>query len=307
MSTLPHSRRRPRREIVGPAVFAAFTVAFVGVVGFPDQRDVIAVWLLLGLLAFSLSDVRGFAQGVVRDWIPFFGLLIAYDALRGSAGHAFAPHYLPQLQIDRFLFGGTTPTEWLQHHLWHGHARWFDAALACVYLTHFFATPVLAAVLWRRDRARFRRFTAIVATLSAAALLTYALYPAAPPWMAGESGLIAHVTRILPNVWAAGGLRFAGSVVEGGYRYANAVAAVPSLHAAFALLVAITLWPTRTRWTAPLLALYPVAMAFALVYGAEHYVSDVVLGWLYTGAAVYGVRSYVARRRAAGEAVAVPA
>jgi hypothetical protein len=293
------SQRRPRtRQIAGPAVFVAFTLLLLIAFGVPDQRDVIAVWLLLGLLAFSLGDLRGWAQGVLRDWLPFFGLLIAYDALRGSAKGLFATHFLPQLHVDEALFGGTTPTVWLQHHLWHSQVHWYDKAAAAVYLTHFFATPVLAAVLWKRDRAQFRKFVAIVAMLSAAGLVTYALYPAAPPWMASQQGFLPGVVRILPNVWHALDMHFAGSVVEGGYRYANDVAAVPSLHTAFALIVAITLWPHRRRWSTPLIAAYPLAMALTLVYSGEHYVSDVLLGWLYAVGAVLAVRRY-ARRRAA--------
>ena len=38
-----------------------------------------------------------------------------------------------------------------------------------------------------------------------------------------------------------------------------------------------------------LLALYPLAMAFALVYTAEHYVVDILLGWAYTLVAIWVV------------------
>ena len=34
-------------------------------------------------------------------------------------------------------------------------------------------------------------------------------------------------------------------------------------------------------WGRVLLALYPWAMAYALVYTAEHYFSDILLGWIY--------------------------
>jgi membrane-associated phospholipid phosphatase len=251
-----------------------------------------------GLLAFSLTDIRGWASGVVRDWLPFFALLIAYDALRGSAKGLFAPHYLPQLNVDQALFG-SNPTISLQHAMWHGHPRWYDLALAGVYLTHFFATPVLAAVLWKLDRARFRRLVAMVATMSAAGLLTYLLYPAAPPWMAARDGFLPHLSRIIPDVWNNLHFHFAGSVVESGYRYANDVAAVPSLHAAFALMVAMFLWPKRHKWLRPLVALYPVAMGFALVYTGEHYASDILLGWLYAVGAIFAVRAFVRRRASA--------
>src|SRR5581483_2018176 len=232
------------------------------------------------------SDLRGYARGVVLEWLPFIALLIAYDSLRGSAGHLFGVHYLPQLQVDQALFGGTAPTVTLQHWLWHGRVVWYDLIFWAVYLTHFFATPLLAAVLWKIDRARFRLFVVLVAFLSFAGLLTYALYPAAPPWMAGRDHFIAPVTRVIPAVWHSLNLHSAGSVIESGYKYANDVAAVPSLHAAFSLLVAIMLWPRKRKWLRPLVALYPIAMAFSLVYAGEHYVSDILLGWMYTLATV---------------------
>ena len=125
------------------------------------------------------------------EWLPFIAILIAYDSLRGSAAHTFGVHYLPQLQVDKAIFGGTAPTVTLQHWLWHGKVVWYDVLVWAVYLTHFFATPLVAAVLWKVDRKRFRKFAVLVAILSFAGLLTYALYPAAPPWMASEAHLMA--------------------------------------------------------------------------------------------------------------------
>jgi len=275
--------------------YAIATVALVVVFGVPYQRDLVAVWVLLGLLCFSLSDLRGYARGVLLEWVPFFGILIAYDSLRGSAGHLFGVHYLPQLQADTWLFGGSTPTVTLQHWLWHGHVVWYDVIFWGVYLTHFLATPLLAAVLWKIDRQRFRVFAVFVATLSFAGLITYALYPAAPPWMASDAHLIAPITRIFPQVLLSLGTQSAGSLFEGGYHYANNVAAVPSLHAAFSLLIAITLWPRERRWLRPVVAAYPLLMGFSLVFAGEHYFSDIVLGWIYTLVAVLAARALMRR------------
>ncbi len=281
---------RPQRTVVVPALYVVATVALVAMLGVPYQRDILAVWLVLGLLCFSLSDLRGSVRGLVLEWLPFIAILIAYDSLRGTAGRIFGVHYLPQLQADRWLFGGSTPTTALQHWLWHGHVVWWMVIVWGVYLTHFFATPLLAAVLWKIDRQRFRTFAVLVVTLSFAGLITYTLYPAAPPWMASQAHLMAPVARIIPAVFLSLHLHSAGSLIEHGYQYANNVAAVPSLHAAFSLLVAITLWPHKRRWLRPLVALYPLAMAFALVFAAEHYVSDIVLGWVYTVGAVFAGR-----------------
>jgi membrane-associated phospholipid phosphatase len=309
MTALTETARLKRRRLAAPIAFIALSLVLLATIGIPDHRDIIAVWLLLGLFAFSLSDVRGFARGLVFDWVPFFGVLVAYDSLRGVAKGLFATHYLPQLRVDQWLFGGTAPTVWLQRHLWTGHVHIYDVLATCVYITHFLATPVLAAVLWKLDRRRFRTFMWMVLALSAAGLATYALYPAAPPWMAADAGLLPHLTRIAPQVMQSIHIHFAGTALEKGYAYANNVAAVPSLHTAFALLVAYTLWPRRRTWWRPLLALYPLAMALSLVYTGEHYVSDVLLGWLYAVAAIAFVRwaaARVASRRAAATVTTGP-
>jgi membrane-associated phospholipid phosphatase len=63
--------------------------------------------------------------------------------------------------------------------------------------------------------------------------------------------------------------------------YANNVAAMPSLHAAFAVLFSLYLWRLVPRAARALLALYPFAMSFALVYSGEHYVVDCIAGGVY--------------------------
>jgi membrane-associated phospholipid phosphatase len=129
--------------------------------------------------------------------------------------------------------------------------------------------------------------------------VTFALFPAAPPWLASDVGLLPDTTRIIGPV--TGEIPFLSLSFEGlyerGSEYANPVAAVPSLHAAYTLLVSLALWPLAPRWAKPLLAAYPPAMAFALVYTAEHYVVDILLGWAYTLIAVWVV-ARVARMNA---------
>ena len=166
-----------------------------------------------------------------------------------------------------------------------------------VYLTHFFGTLLLAAGLWLAGSRLFRPYVATVLLLAAAGFATYALFPAAPPWLASDEGALEPTDRIVRFVSDAAPFDFFGAVWEHGARYANDVAAVPSLHAAYALLITIFLWPLASRWWRIPLAAYPVAMAFALVYTAEHYVIDVLLGWAYAVAAALAVMT-VARRLA---------
>src|SRR5690606_37527491 len=91
------------------------------------------------------------------------------------------------------------------------------------------------------------------------------------------------VARISTRGWKAIGLHGAGNLLNAGQLASNPVAAMPSLHTAFALFVVLFfLRSVRRRWW-PLLLAYPLAMTFTLVYAGEHYVIDVRVGWAHVG------------------------
>ncbi len=82
-------------------------------------------------------------------------------------------------------------------------------------------------------------------------------------------------------------LQSAGVLIDSGQASVNLVAAIPSLHAAFSVMVAAFLW-RRLHWRwRPLLAAYVLTMAFALVYSAEHYVVDILLGWVHAAVVLF--------------------
>jgi hypothetical protein len=281
----------------------------IALVGLPTAKDRLFAWLLLGLILCSLADARRLLPRLVLEWSPFIGFLLVYDLLRGVADSVFAPHVWPQLRVDEWLFAGTVPTVWLQQHLWHGDhdLRWWDYAAWGVYLTHFFGTLVVAGLLWLWWHDRFLRYAAMVATLAALGFATYVLFPAVPPWLASEDGFLEPTTRLVPIVWSHIPIEHFSTLFEKGRHYANDVAAVPSLHAAYALLITLYLWRLVPRWARVPLALYPLAMSWALVYSAEHYVSDCLLGWVYAVAAYLAVNAVADRwpARARHETAAV--
>jgi membrane-associated phospholipid phosphatase len=76
---------------------------------------------------------------------------------------------------------------------------------------------------------------------------------------------------------------------------------MPSLHAGAALLVALFLWPVAGTLGRVVLAAYALAMGVTLVYTGEHYVIDVLVGWLVAVAAVaFGAVLRRRRERRAG-------
>ena len=242
-------QRRPRggsrrSGLIGLAVFLIATGILIAVNGVMLSRDLIFLWVLVGLLAISAADLRGWARGVIFDWLPFFALLFAYDMLRGRVGNdpLFDPHVLPQIRVDEFLFG-SVPTVDLQQGLFDpGVLHWYDVAAWAVYLSHFFAVFVIAAFLWRTARPLFLRFRAMVLALSGAAFVTYALFPAVPPWMASDDGVIGPVDRVIGGVWRELGVEHAAAIWDRGSSLSNPVAAIPSLHAAFPALILCFFW-----------------------------------------------------------------
>lgn len=71
----------------------------------------------------------------------------------------------------------------------------------------------------------------------------------------------------------------ARALLDEGQASVNLVAAIPSLHAGLSLAIALFLWNRIGRRWRPVLVAYVLTMAFTLVYSAEHYVIDILLGW----------------------------
>lgn len=254
-----------------------------------------------GLIAAGAGRLRTVGR-VIVDWAPLFFILAVYDALRGQADKWFTVNVTPQIHADQFLFGGTVPTVQLQHAIFTpGHPHVWDYAAFFVYLSHFFAALLAAALLWKFAHARFRRFAALFVALSFAAFATYALFPASPPWLASQTHALAPTAKVVDEIWTHLGLKNGASLLSARSHEANPVAAIPSLHGAFPVLLMLFFWRSAGRWRW-LLPLYPLAMGFSLVYTGEHYVVDILLGWLYA-VVVYFVGTWLmdrwAQRRAA--------
>lgn len=294
----PSARRRLGYGLVA-AVFLAITLIW----GVP-QKDAVIIGFVLVLLAISrIGRGQRNAIRMLVDWLPFAAVLLIYDQSRRLGTVLGAPiHEADVAHAEKWLFGGTVPTVWLQDHLYTvGQVHWYDALCTLVYTTHFLATPVIAGILWLVARDAWLRYITRVVVVSVAGLITYLAFPEAPPWLAAKDGVIDPVARLSANGWIwlhAGNVSslLARAQDEG----SNPVAAMPSLHTAMAVLVALALaGQIRSRWRW-LLALYPLAMAFTLVYDGEHYVLDIVAGVAYALVAHVALQAWERRRAERG-------
>lgn len=284
-------------------LYAAVLAVFCATRGVPMDRVGLTLWIVAGLSAVCVG--RGWRTWgrMMLDWLPFQGILLAYDYSYGAASHfsggliagfpeegahnriGMPLHVTFPIRVDEWLFGGHLPSQWIQQHLAGAvqHAPWWSVFVTLCYCSHFMVSPIIAAVLWVRSRERFRAWAALLVALAVAGIATYFLFPMSPPWLASQQGYLpgSAVLRISGQGWAWLDFHGAVEVLGDAQDRSNPVAAMPSLHMATATLVVGFFWFSVRRWVRPLLLLYPALMAFTLVYSGEHYVTDEIAGVLY--------------------------
>ena len=245
---------------------------------------IVAVGVFL-VCAFIGTPWHRWAQ-VAVDASCYVGMWFVYESTRGAADGLGMPLQMAVWRgIDRAMFFGLQPTEWAQRHWYEpGVVRWYDQVLSLVYYSHFVVPVIAIAGVWAVGRVVWVRYMRRFATVVVAGCVMFVVLPSVPPWMASDKRfgfgvgepLVRHVRR------GALELGFTGFAHDWGVTldWSNVVAAMPSLHAAFSLFVVVFFLPMiRRRWLQLLAFAYPLTMAVALVYFAEHWVIDIVVGW----------------------------
>jgi len=162
------------------------------------------------------------------------------------------------------------------------------AALNLFYFVgHFLFTGLFFVWLYRRSREGFRSFRDGFLVATALAVAIHWLYPTAPPRLAGVG--LEDTLLVLSGIDI-------GS--PGSSAISNPVAAVPSLHAAYALGVGIGMIRFgRSHAVALAGAIYPPLVVLTIVVTGNHFVLDAVAGMAVLAVGFMGARWWRARRR----------
>ena len=157
------------------------------------------------------------------------------------------------------------------------------AALNLFYFVgHFLITGIFFVWLYRRSRDGFQSFRDGFLAATALAVVIHWLYPTAPPRLAG-SGL-EDTLLILSGIDIGSPTSSAIS---------NPVAAVPSLHAAYALGVGIgVIRFARSHVMRLAGALYPPLVVLTIVVTGNHFLLDAVAGMVVLGVGFLIVRAF---------------
>jgi len=207
------------------------------------------IWIELGVIAwlFWLYDV-------INNTAP---LRLAL-ARRNAVGLLSFEHTLG-LDFERSL------NHWLTGHMTLG-----SIASYYYFFAHGGVTIAVLVLLWWRNAPLYRRLRTRLVLVNLIAFVVFWRYPLAPPRMFPGRGFVDVIGNSHSLVsWSSGAL------VDD----ADQLAAMPSLHIAWAIWSAIGLWQLfRQRWITVVAVLYPLTTAFVVLSTGNHYVLDVVAG-----------------------------
>jgi membrane-associated phospholipid phosphatase len=212
---------------------------------------------------------RGYAD-LARQAAIWFGFLLVYQVARGIADRnperAFsngwavisfeqrATHHIFELTFQQIANSSRVLTDLVAWTYWNSEFTVVGLALLWVYL---------------RRNAAFTRFRNAILLANVLGLFGYVLLPTAPPRMFPSMGFLDTLDRF-------GGLNHGSGLVS---LAANPYAAMPSLHAADALIVGLVLASVVKRpvWKVLWLA-WPLWVWFSVMATGNHFWLDVVAG-----------------------------
>lgn len=178
---------------------------------------------------------------------------------------------------------------------WGAVREWLIVPANYYYATlHLSVTLVVMIWLYRRRHEVYARCRSVLLTMTCMALVSYWLYPLAPPrLMTGASYIDTVKEQVL---W---GFEPSEDMVS----LSNQYAAMPSMHVGWSLWVGVVLVAYgRSRLVRGLGIAYPIATTFVVVVTANHFILDAVGGLLFYLVALLAVDVVTkarARRRAA--------
>ena len=193
-------------------------------------------------------------------------------------------HIDPELTLDRWLAG--------HHTLGLVISDYYDNA-------HFAVTLGLLGWLWWRRADIYRPLRNSLVLVNVLGFIVFWRYPVAPPRMlSGFTDVVATTGAI--GSWHSGALA----------SHANELAAMPSLHIAWAGWCVVAVWRmTERRWVRALAVLHVCLTALAVLSTGNHFVLDILGGLAVLAASVLLVRAIDGRprRRSGGRIGPLPA
>jgi membrane-associated phospholipid phosphatase len=229
--------------------------------GFPDAFKQIGLFVLADL---CYETVRGVAEG--NKAVAFANGQAVID-FEKATGTFFEPG------IQSALIG----QQWV-----------IDAANFAYMNTHFVITTAFLVWLYLYRNSAFYFVRNMFLVAMALALVGYALVPTAPPRLFPEYGFVDTINDF-------SSVNHDSALVK---MFVNPYAAIPSMHAAFALMIGIPgFLLCRTRAAKAFWAAYPLIVVWVVVVTGNHFWIDAAAGALVAGCSALVAQRLFARAR----------
>ncbi len=212
----------------------------------------------------------------VRQLAIWFGFLLLYQLARGMADRDVAEAFENGLKIADFERGAGALFELSLQGFVHSSSLLIELTAYTYWLSQFAVLGVALLWVYLRRNERFLRFRNTVLLANVLGLVGYVTLPTAPPRMFPGLGFVDTLARF-------GSIDHSSTAIE---LASNQYAAMPSLHAADALIVGLTMaaivrWrPVKLVWLA-----WPVWVSFTVLATGNHFWLDIVGGALVAGVA----------------------
>jgi membrane-associated phospholipid phosphatase len=213
---------------------------------------------------------------------PIFAAGLVYELLRGVFHYRGAVHVGDLFDYEARLFSVPTAdgpraiSDVISRHT----SPWLDAACGATYFFFLAEVLVVATVLFFRARPKALELSLGFLMVNLIGWSIWFIYPAAPPWYVDQFGT---GPALLDVVSSPGGLARVDSwlglpLATTFYsKSANVFGAMPSLHVAYATIVALTAAPLG-GWLRRVTLVFAVSMAYSAIYLRHHYLLDVLAG-----------------------------
>ena len=250
--------------------------------------------IIIWVTAYYLSDK---SRRFILGFSIFIIYWIVYDSMRALPNYEVAQVHIKQpYDFEKFLFGINengkllTPNEYFINH----HSPFFDILSGLFYINWVPVPLAFAVYLFFKNKYLFIKFSLVFLLVNIAGFVIYYLYPAAPPWYVNLYGFDLHLG--VPGN-RAGLARFDEltgiPIFESIYnKNANVLAAMPSLHAAYPVIVLYYGIKARLGKINWLFLVFMLGIWFSAVYSGHHYIIDIIVGASVALIVIFGFESF---------------
>jgi len=271
-------KRFTKRDIIINSLIAIIYLIWTHFAGGtrPEHYFLVFLWFIM---FYAHEKTRRFILG----FSIFIIFWIIYDSMRILPNYEVSAVHIKQpYELEKLLFGITfqhsiyTPNEYFELI----HTKFLDIVSGLFYINWIPIPIAFGVYLYFKDKILFTQFSLAFLLVNIFGFIIYYLYPAAPPWYVKLYGFDLHI-GIPGNTAGLGRFdKLTGIPIFAGLyeKNANVLAAIPSLHASYPVIVLFYAIKKRLGWVNIFFILFMLGIWFSAVYSGHHYVLDIIAG-----------------------------